>query len=32
MHRTALFTFSYVFGRVKTTEETIRFYADAVGK
>ena len=32
MHRAALFTFSYVFGRVKTTEETIRFYADAVGK
>ena len=30
MHRAALFTFSYVFGRVKTTDEMIRFFADAV--
>jgi nicotinamidase-related amidase len=26
MHRAALFAFSYVFGRVKTTYETIRFF------
>lgn len=32
MHRAALFTFSYVFGRVKTTEETTRFYADSADK
>ena len=30
MHRAALFTFSYVFGRVRTTDEMIRFFADAV--
>jgi nicotinamidase-related amidase len=29
MHRSALFAFSYAFGRVKTTDETVRFFADA---
>jgi biuret amidohydrolase len=29
MHRAALFTFSYCYGRVKTTEETIRYFASA---
>ena len=28
MHRGALFAFSYVFGRVKTTDETIRHFSD----
>jgi len=32
MHRAALFTFSYVFGRVKTTDETIRYYASAAAR
>jgi nicotinamidase-related amidase len=27
MHRAALFTFSYVFGRVKTTDDAIRYFA-----
>jgi nicotinamidase-related amidase len=26
MHRAALFNFSYAFGRVKSTDETIRFF------
>ena len=30
MHRAALFTFSYAFGRVKTTDETVPFFGDAV--
>lgn len=29
MHRAALFTFSYVFGRVRTTDEMIGFFAGA---
>lgn len=29
MRRAALFAFSYAFGVVKTTDETVRFFADA---
>jgi len=32
MHRAALFTFSYCYGRVKTTDDTIRYFAGTATK